>query len=137
MVFLWVSPQKWVMRFEQKGKFSPHYIEPWDIVERVGPLAYRLTLPPELAQIHNIFYARRIRLYRSNFSQELSTSIYGLAISLSMPNYKEMNFADKILKVGKNCDIPNPKHVLFCILAYFIIITHYIVILSVEILSVL
>ena len=80
---MWVSPQKRAMRFEQKGKLGPHYIEPWDIVERVGPLAYRLTLSPELAQIHNIFYVSRIRLYRSDPSHVLKDSDMQISENLS------------------------------------------------------
>ena len=48
-VFLRVSPWKGIMRFGNKGKLSPRYIGPYEIIERVGPLAYRLALPPELA----------------------------------------------------------------------------------------
>ncbi|KAL4283280.1 hypothetical protein GQ457_16G008930 [Hibiscus cannabinus] len=46
-VFLKVSPWKKVMRFGRKGKLSPRYIGPYEIVERVGSVAYRLLLPLE------------------------------------------------------------------------------------------
>ncbi|KAL4341930.1 hypothetical protein GQ457_08G027060 [Hibiscus cannabinus] len=52
-VFLKVSPWKKVMRFGRKGKLSPRFIGPYEIVERVGPVAYRLLLPPELDTIHD------------------------------------------------------------------------------------
>ena len=45
-VFLMVSPWKKVLRFRKKGKLSPRFIEPYEILERVGPMAYRLALPP-------------------------------------------------------------------------------------------
>ena len=48
-VFLKVSPWKEIMRFGNKGKLSPRYIGPYEIVERIGPLAYRLAQPPELS----------------------------------------------------------------------------------------
>ena len=44
-VFLRVSPWKGVLRFGKKGKLSPRYIGPYEIVARIGPLAYRLALP--------------------------------------------------------------------------------------------
>ncbi|XP_037496255.1 uncharacterized protein LOC119371002 [Jatropha curcas] len=47
-VFLKASPWKKILRFGQKGKLSPRFIGPYEIVERVGPLAYRLALPPTL-----------------------------------------------------------------------------------------
>ncbi|TYJ96965.1 uncharacterized protein E5676_scaffold506G00070 [Cucumis melo var. makuwa] len=42
-----------VLRFGRKGKLSPRYIGPYQIIERVGPAAYRLELPTELARIHD------------------------------------------------------------------------------------
>ena len=73
-VFLRVSPWKGVMRFGNKGKLSPRYIGPYKILERVGPLAYRLALPPELARIHNVFHVSMLRRYRSDPSHVLRDS---------------------------------------------------------------
>ncbi|KAK8659958.1 hypothetical protein V6N13_030148 [Hibiscus sabdariffa] len=67
-VFLKVSPWKKVMRFGRKGKLSPRYIGPYEIVERVGPVAYRLLLPPELERIHDVFHVSMLRKYRSDLS---------------------------------------------------------------------
>ncbi|KAL4377109.1 hypothetical protein GQ457_02G033170 [Hibiscus cannabinus] len=53
-VFLKVSPWKKVMRFGRKGKLSPRFFGPYEIVERVGPVAYRLWIPSELEEIHDI-----------------------------------------------------------------------------------
>ena len=47
-VFLKVSPWKKVMRFEKKGKLSPRFIRPYEVIVKVGPMAYKLALPPEL-----------------------------------------------------------------------------------------
>ena len=47
-VFLKVSPWKKVMRFERKGKLSPRFIGPYEVIEKVGLVAYRLALPIEL-----------------------------------------------------------------------------------------
>ena len=41
-VFLKVSPWKKILRFGRKGKLSPRFISPYEILEKVGPLAYRL-----------------------------------------------------------------------------------------------
>ena len=62
------------MRFGNKGKLSPRYIGPYKILERVGPLAYRLALPPELARIHNVFHVSMLRRYRSDPSHVLRDS---------------------------------------------------------------
>ena len=46
-----VSIWKEILRFGRHGKLSPRYIGPYEVIERVGPLAYKLALPPELSQI--------------------------------------------------------------------------------------
>ena len=65
-VFLKVSPWKGILRFGRHGKLSPRYIGPYEVIERVGPLAYKLALPPELSQIHNVFHVSMLRRYRSD-----------------------------------------------------------------------
>ena len=55
-MLLKVSPWKGVMRFGKKGKLSPRYIGPFEIIERVGSVAYKLNLPEELSAIHNVFH---------------------------------------------------------------------------------
>ena len=54
------------MRFGKKGKLSPMFIGPYEVIEKVGPVAYRLELPPELEKIHNVFHASMLRRYRSD-----------------------------------------------------------------------
>ncbi|XP_070046225.1 uncharacterized protein [Nicotiana tomentosiformis] len=55
-VLLWVLPIKGVMRFGKKGKLSPKYIGPFDILERMGEVAYMLALPPGLSSAHPVFH---------------------------------------------------------------------------------
>ena len=62
-VFLKVSPMKGVMRFGKKGKLAPRYIGPFEFVERVGMVAYRLVLPPNLSQVHPVFHVSMLRKY--------------------------------------------------------------------------
>ena len=47
---------------------SPRYVGPYEIMEKVGPLAYKLALPRELSSIHDIFYVSMLRWYRSDLS---------------------------------------------------------------------
>ncbi|KAK4395669.1 hypothetical protein Sango_1721200 [Sesamum angolense] len=70
-VFLKVSPWRGILRFGKQGKLSPRYIGAYEILERVGPLAYRLALPAELSQIHDVFHFSMLRRYRSNPSHIL------------------------------------------------------------------
>ena len=71
-VFIWISPRKRVLRFGKRGKLSPRYIGPYEIVERIGPLAYRLALPPELSRIHDVFHVSMLQTYVYDLSHVLS-----------------------------------------------------------------
>ncbi|GKB58861.1 hypothetical protein Tco_0915047 [Tanacetum coccineum] len=52
-VMLKVSPWKGDIRFGKKGKLAPRYVGPFEILERIGPVAYRLRLPEELKPVEN------------------------------------------------------------------------------------
>ncbi|XP_017972518.1 PREDICTED: uncharacterized protein LOC18507117 [Theobroma cacao] len=65
-VFLKVSPMNGIMRFAKKGKLSPRYIGPFEILERVRVVAYRLPLLPDLSNIHLAFHVSKLRKYNSN-----------------------------------------------------------------------
>ena len=62
-VLLKISPMKGVMRFGKKGKLSPKYIGPYEIIQKVGKVAYKLDLPNELERVHNVFHVSQIRKY--------------------------------------------------------------------------
>jgi hypothetical protein len=55
-VFLKVSPMKGVMQFGKKGKLSPRYVGPFLVTEVIGPVAYRVELPSNLASVHEVFH---------------------------------------------------------------------------------
>ncbi|KAM1011997.1 hypothetical protein FF1_047138 [Malus domestica] len=60
-VFLKVSPQKGIHRFGVKGKLAPRYVGPFKIIGRVGNVAYKLELPPQLGHIHNVFHVSQLK----------------------------------------------------------------------------
>ena len=62
-VFLKVSPRKGVFRFGRKGKLTPRFIGPFEIVERVGAVAYRVLLPSHLERVHDVFHISMLRKY--------------------------------------------------------------------------
>ncbi|GJY63489.1 putative reverse transcriptase domain-containing protein [Tanacetum coccineum] len=60
-VMLKVSPWKGVVRFGKKGKLAPRYVGPFEILERIGPVAYRLRLPDELSGVHDTFHVSNLK----------------------------------------------------------------------------
>ncbi|GKA36073.1 putative reverse transcriptase domain-containing protein [Tanacetum coccineum] len=60
-VLLKVSPWKGVIRFGKKGKLAPRYVGPFEILERIGPVAYRLRLPEELSSVHDTFHVSNLK----------------------------------------------------------------------------
>jgi hypothetical protein len=62
-VFLKISPSKGIMRFGIKGKLSPRYIGPFEILERIGMVAYRLALPPTFYGVHDVFHVSMLKKY--------------------------------------------------------------------------
>ena len=51
------------MRFRKKGKLSPRFVGPFEILKRIGKVAYELALPPTLAGVHNVFHVSMLRKY--------------------------------------------------------------------------
>ena len=62
---------------------SPRLIGPYEVIEKVGPMAYRLALPPEIEKIHNVFHVSMLRRYRSNPSHVVSSEIIELHPNLT------------------------------------------------------
>ncbi|GJR77754.1 hypothetical protein Tco_0090119 [Tanacetum coccineum] len=60
-VMLKVSPCKGVIRFGKKGKLAPRYVGPLEILERIGPVAYRLRLPEDLSGVHDTFHVSNLK----------------------------------------------------------------------------
>ena len=62
-VFLKVIPKRGVVRFGKRGKLSPRFIGPFEILERVGLVAYRLALLPSISGVHDVFHVSMLRKY--------------------------------------------------------------------------
>ncbi|GJY21382.1 hypothetical protein Tco_0393948 [Tanacetum coccineum] len=60
-VLLKVTPWKGVVRFGKKGKLAPRYVGPFEILERIGLVAYRLRLPKELSSVHDTFHVSNLK----------------------------------------------------------------------------
>ena len=63
---------KGVMRFGKKGKLSPRFIGPFEILSQVGEVAYKLALPPSLLAVNPVFHVSMLRKYIPDESHVLS-----------------------------------------------------------------
>ncbi|GKB57291.1 hypothetical protein Tco_0913477 [Tanacetum coccineum] len=60
-VLIKVSPRKGVVHFGKKGKLALRYVGPFEILKRIGPIAYRLRLPEELSSVHDTFHVSNLK----------------------------------------------------------------------------
>ena len=95
-------------RFGKSGKLSPRYIGPYEVLEKVGPVAYKLALPSELAQIHDVFHVSMLRRYRSDPSHIITRQPIEIKNNLS---YIEdlVQILDTKIKQLRNWRIPMVK----------------------------
>ena len=52
-----------VIKFGKRGKLSPRYIGPFEVLERVGAVVYRLALPSSFSSVHEVFHFSMLRKY--------------------------------------------------------------------------
>ncbi|XP_040950957.1 uncharacterized protein [Gossypium hirsutum] len=90
-VFLKVSQWRKVLRFGKKGKLSSCFIGPYEVIERVGLVAYRLALPLKLEKIHDVFYVSMLYRYRSNPSHVISP--------IELETGLDMSYGEEPLKI--------------------------------------
>ena len=50
-----------MVRFGKREKLAPRYIRPFEVLERVGTVAYWLALPPSLSGVHEVFHVSMLR----------------------------------------------------------------------------
>jgi hypothetical protein len=107
-VFLKVSPTKGIFRFGKKGKLSPRFIVPFEILEKVGVVAYRLALPPNLSSIHLVFHVSMLRKYLSYPSHVLEVQLVELREDMSY-EVQPVEIMDRQVKKFRSKDITSMK----------------------------
>ena len=58
-----MNPKRGVVRFGRREKLSLRFIGPFEILERIGTVAYRLALPPNMSGVHEVFHVSILRKY--------------------------------------------------------------------------
>ena len=107
-VFLKVSPWRKMLRFGKKGKLSSRFIGPYEVLERIGPVAYRLALPPELAKLHDVFHVSMLRKYHSDESHILPVQEIKVQKDLSYDEEPKA-ILDREVKQLRNKQVPLVK----------------------------
>ena len=95
-VFVRVSPSKGVFRFGKRGKLNPRNVGPFEILDRVGTLAYRLALPPTTHPVHNVFHVSLLRKKRKDGAHPRS-----LGSRLGPLSTRQQRSEER--RVGKEC----------------------------------
>ncbi|GJT22860.1 reverse transcriptase domain-containing protein [Tanacetum coccineum] len=107
-VLLKVSPRKGVVRFGKRSKLSPRYVGPFEIVERVCPVAYRLRLPQDLVGIHDTFHVSYLKKCLADVN--LTVPLAEVKIDDKLHFVEEpMEIMDRELKKLKRSRIPIVK----------------------------
>ena len=96
------------MRFGKKGKLAPRYIGPFEIRARVGEVAYKLVLPPELSRIHPVFHMSMLRKYIMDPSHVLQPQAVELSEDLTYDEFP-VEVVDRQIRQLRTKDIPMVK----------------------------
>jgi len=93
-----------VGRATRAKKLTPKFIEPYQILRRIGPVAYELVLPLPLANIHNIFHVSQLRKYVPNPSHILESNSAQVKENLSF-EVRPIKIFDSQMKQLRGRDI--------------------------------
>nr|GEZ48880.1 putative reverse transcriptase domain-containing protein [Tanacetum cinerariifolium] len=107
-VLLKVSPWKDVIHFRKKGKLAPRYVGPFEILKRIGPVAYRLRLPEELSSVHDTFHVSYLK--KCLVDANLHVPLDEIKIDKTLHFVKEpVEIMDREVKSLKRSKIPIVK----------------------------
>jgi len=107
-VFLRVTPTTGVGRAIKSKKLTPKFIGPYQITERVGPVAYRIALPPFLSNIHDVLHVSQLRKYVPDPSHVIEPEDIELKDNLTT-ELPPIKIVDRSTKRLRNKDVPLVK----------------------------
>ncbi|WMV29592.1 hypothetical protein MTR67_022977, partial [Solanum verrucosum] len=107
-VYLKISSMKGVMSFGKKGKLSPQYVGPYQILRRVGKIAYELDLPNELASVHPISHASMLKKCVGDPTFIVSLEVLGVKENLSYEDIPD-EILDRQVKKLRNKEVSYVK----------------------------
>ncbi|WMV45614.1 hypothetical protein MTR67_038999 [Solanum verrucosum] len=107
-VYMKISPMRGVMRFGKKGKLSPRYVGPYQILRRVGKVAYEIDLPNELASVNTVYHVSMLKKYVGGPTSIVSLEGLGVDESLSYEEVLVENL-DRQVKKLRNKEVTSVK----------------------------
>ena len=99
---------KGVVRFDKKGKLSPRYVGPYEILQRIGKVAYELKLPSELALVHPVFHVSMLKKCISDPKSILHIEVLGVKDNLSVEEVMILIFYRQV-KSLRNKEVASVK----------------------------
>jgi hypothetical protein len=103
-VFLRVTPTTGVGRALKSKKLTPKFIGPYQVLRRVGPMAYQIALPPNLAGLHNVFHVSQLRKYIADTTHVIAPDDIQLKENLSF-EVPPMSIGDRSVKYLRGKEI--------------------------------
>ncbi|XP_068486442.1 uncharacterized protein [Phaseolus vulgaris] len=107
-VFFRVTPFTGVRRALKSKKLTPKFIGPYQILRRIGPMAYEIALPPPLANLNNIFHVSQLRKYVPDPSHILESDSIQVKENLTF-EVKPIRILDSQVKQLRGRSIPMVK----------------------------
>jgi hypothetical protein len=113
-VYLMVSPMRGTRRFKVKEKLAPRFICPFKIISCKGEVAYQLKLPPQLANVHDVFHVSQLKKCLRVSKEQLPMEELDLGGDLtnSKRPIKSLDMAERVTcsKVIKMCKVQWSYH---------------------------
>ena len=97
-MLLRVKPQKSTIKFGKNAKLAPRYVGPFEILEIMNPVAYRIALPPALARMHELFHVSYLKKYITHHDHIIDWNLLQVQ-ELGVVEIEPL----RILKVHKLC----------------------------------
>ena len=99
---------KGILRFGKRGKLAPRFVGPYEILKKVGPVAFELALPPDFPPVHPVFHVSLMRPYVHDPSHVLGYQSIPLSANLTFEE-QPVQIVDRQTKRLRNKDITSVK----------------------------
>ena len=108
MVYLKISPMKGVMRFDKKGKWSPQYKGPYEVLQRVLKVSYEFKVPSQLSLIDLVFHVSMLKKCIGDPVSVIPLEVIWLSKKLSYEDVP-IEILDRQIKKLKNTEVASVK----------------------------